>query len=196
MWKSHPPRGGRGGYQNNDHTHGQVNHHQPQGQKNFYIDNEFNGNVDGRNFDHVQQYGAQAQMNASYAATSPSMYHQNYQQVYHAAPVNGYAAYSNTPTGARVPSSWEASYPAAPNQGYGQYPQNNAAMAGNSGYYDHYAHVQYSNQYGGANSMAAQQGYNGYSEGGDGSAGSGFEPYPQSYNEDGDNQRYDSNQYE
>lgn len=212
MWRSNPPR--HDNHHNRGHGHHQGghnnmkmhhNHHQPRGQKQFYIENEFIGDVDGRNFDEVQ-YGAQAQMNTSYqpmnvygrnlSTSNPSMYQQNYQNVYSASvPSNGYG-YPNNST-ASVPSSWDASYPASAPSQYGQYSPN--TMSGGSGYYDPYSH-QYANQYGNnsmpSQMMAGQTGYTNYggyyaqpmqaAQGMAASVDSGFEPYPQSQPGDGD----------
>jgi len=205
MWRSNPPH--NRGYAPRQHNNAprsgpgpmkQAVYPQPHGVKNFTIDNDFNGDVDGRNFDEL--YVHQPQMNASYqpmnvynrnVPTHPLIY-QNYQHAYPAAAPTAYSAYPNS-AAASVPSSWDASYPAVPNQGYGQYPPN--AMSGN-GYYDPYAqhysnqHGNNPNQYGGNNHMpppmmmgqANYVNYNGYnseegpyasSQGDEG----GFEPY-------------------
>ena len=177
MWKSNPPRYDNRGYTPRHLQNAQrpvpmkqMMHHQPRGGKLFSsVDNEYNGDVDGRNFDEV--YAQQPQMNASYGygrnvpTSHTPMYHQNYQNTYQTAAPNGYA-YANSPT-ASVPSSQDASYPAAPSQGYGQYDGQYAsnAMQGN-GYYDPYGQ-QYSNQYGNnfvpPQMMMGQSGYANYS---------------------------------
>lgn len=203
MWRSNPPRHDHRGYTprhpNNGHHSGPMkmhHHHQPRGEKYFNRDDEFNGEVDGRNFDEVQVYAQQPHtsyqpMNVyghNVPASNQYMYHQNYQNI-PAAP-NSYV-YPNS-SAASIPSSWDASYPAAPNQGYGQYP-----VSGNPEYYDPYSQ-QYSNQYGN-NSMpmvAGQAGYANYSgyyseEGAPVSPmaandDSGFAPYPQSFPDNGD----------
>merc|ERR1712127_250265 len=101
------------------------------------------------------------------------MYHQNYQNMYNPVPPNAYA-YANS-SGASVesvPSSWEASYPAAgPSQGYVSY-ASGAMPGNNSGYYDPYAAQQYSNQYSNSSvptpMMMGQMGYANYGGYGDG----------------------------
>jgi len=172
-------------------------HHQHRVENQFHIDNQFNGDVDGRNFDEL--YGQQPQMNASYQTMNvygrnPSMYHQNYQHAYPATA--GY--YSNSSSAASIPSSYDASYPAS-SQSYG--------VAGNNAYYDHYA-SQYNSQYGNQSFrppyMVGQMGYYNnpgyYAEGGNLSAQSvnsgesGYESYPQAYPAEGDYQ--DADHYE
>lgn len=227
MWRTNPPHDSRG-YSSRRSSHGAYalgskpmhHNHQPRGEKQFYIDQEFNGEIDGRNFDEV--YPRQMpQMNAGYqpanvygrnfTASNPPIYQQNYQNVYSGAPPNGY-----TSAGA-VPPSWEASYPGAPSQGYGQYPSN--AASENNRYYDPYAAQQlypnpnhFSSQY---NSNSVNQtavmgqtgyaNYNSYFVGKDEdspipqgiNSGGGFESYQASYPIEGDyNQGDSAEQYE
>jgi RNA-binding protein Musashi len=226
MWKSHHNnhrhvnRGYNQRHHNNGHHtgHGKhmFHHHQPHDDKHIYRDDQFVGDVDGRNFDQV--YAQQPLTNPSYQAmnaydrsmntSNMSMYNHNYQSHYHGAVTPGYG-YSGGSTASSVPSSWEASYP-APAQGYGQYPTDNMSQ-GNTGYYTNYD-PQYPNQYTGPsygnNSMPpsmmghpAYSSYGSFPVEGDGPAAtpgagtSGFEPCPQSYDGDGNYDQTD-NQYE
>lgn len=233
MWKSNPPYHSQDGrryshrHQNQGSHSGQMkqnmHHHQPRGEKNFYLDSDYNGDIDGRNFDDV--YSHQPHINASYQAMnaygrnqpmSNTMYQQNYQNVYpSSATSNGYFYPNSGSATVSIPSSHEASYPAAAasNQGIGQYASS--TMPGDSGYYDAYSCQQYPNQYvshyGNTGSMShpimmAHVGYannSGYYaqagatmpyQGIDGSDGGGFEPYPQSY--EGEEQSATADQYE
>lgn len=220
MWKSNPPHHDNRGYSPRHSNDGHTNHHHHHGgEKIFYPDNEYNGSVDGRNFDalYAQQ---QTQMTTSYQTMNaydqnyttgkPSMYQQHYQNAYPtASPYGGaYPSSSDAP----IPSSWEASYP-GPSQGYPQYPSN--TMLGNNGYYDPYAQQyanQYASQYGNAPPsppLVGQTGYTNsdgyYAEGGGNpmpdqgvnASDGGFEQYPQPYQGDGDyDQAATANQYE
>jgi len=202
MWKSNPPQHdmprevpGRRSYAG---PHVQL--HQ-RGDNMYYADNEYNGNIDGRNFNelYVQQqqtqmasYQAMHAYSPAFAQGKPFMSHHNNQNNGY-PPASAYGVvYSNSSAAAPVPSSWEASHP-APSQGYAQYPSNN-------GYHDPYAQ-QYANQYAspyGHQSMptpyADQAGYTNsdesYAEGGGPNQGAnvgsgGYEHYPQSYAGDG-----------
>mmetsp|Transcript_31679 Transcript_31679/g.68391 ORF Transcript_31679/g.68391 Transcript_31679/m.68391 type:complete len:520 (-) Transcript_31679:256-1815(-) len=226
LWRSNPPRHDhhRGGYgprhpiNHAPRGPGQMKQqtmhdrqHQPRGEKNFSIDNEFNGDVDGRHFDEMYAQSPPPQMNASYqpmygrGVPTTNPYHQNYQNAYASAAPNAAYSYPNSSgaSAASVPSSWEASYPAsAQTQGYVQYASN--AMQGNNGYYDPYAVQQYPNHYDYGNNsnsmqppmmMGQQQtgyaNYNSYNTEGVVSvpsqgSGDGYESYPQAYPNSGE----------
>lgn len=209
MWRSHHHHyrhGNRGYLHHRHHTHAHhqghfkysMQHlHQPRDDKQFFRDNQFPGNVDGRNFDQVYPQHQQS-MNASYqpnmntygrsmtAPNPPSVYNQNYQNVYPGmATISGYVYPESS-----VPS-WEA-YPGL-SPGYGQYAPN--AMPGSNGNYDPYD-TQYSYTYGNSSMPpsammgdTAHANYSDYNSGGEitaqsqgaGASESGFEPYPQSY---------------
>lgn len=186
----------------------QTMQQQPYGGKQYNIDNEFNGDVDGRSFDEVHVHPPTQQMNTSYRpmnvygrnlpASHQPLYHHAYQNVYPTYSNNSAASVAST---ASVPPSWEASYPIAPNQGYAQYPSN--TMPGNGGYYEPYGH-QYPNQYGNGSmpppAMMGQAGYANYgsyyaeggapfpSPGANASGDDGVESYPQTH---GDGVEYD-----
>lgn len=210
MWKSNPPlmqqsqlsaphpvpvRGAFGGSGSGVTILPRVYHHQqhltPQGNKQFYMEDGFVGDVDGRNFNDIQS--ATSQGGDRY--TNPVYYQQSYQNVYGAsipAPAVGAGGYDyyNANTGSNG-SINSGGYDA--NQAYGQYPSNNV-----NGYYDPYAQ-QYPNQYeqyqvgnqpmppqayqgAGVSNVSYNNGYY-VAEGGDGTSaqgGSGYE-YPQGY---------------
>lgn len=215
MWRSNPPRHDHRGYTprhpintNGPRGPGPMKHqmmpHQPPRRgKHFSADNEFTGDGDGRNFDDLYQPIPQA--NAGYQpmygravpTTNLPLYHHNYQNAFPSGASNAYAYPNNSvASDASVTPSWDASYPAAPNQGYVQYGPN--AMQVNNGYYDPYAVQQYPNTNSNNSTpplmlngeSMAYVSYNGYNAEGGAAFPSqggieGSETYPQAYPDDG-----------
>ena len=191
MWRSNPPHHNHpGGYHPGQAMKpGQAKQHgmRPKA-RHFDMGSEFNGDVDGRNFDTL--YAGQQAYSGGYPTTGygssgqPTVYtNQGYQSYQYPS---GYV-YASGPGGESVPNSNESSYPAAASTGqynpydpyaaqqfpgqYGQYGDNGAAPAamGTMGY------ANYPTGY------YAEDGASVPSQGLDASEGSGMAAYPQAY---------------
>lgn len=227
MWRSNPPR--------HDSNRGYVSRqpmsnaarvaaaaqmkqqalmqqHQPRGGKNFTIDNDFNGDVDGRNFDQLHQpsppvtSGYPNMYSRGLHATNLPLYQYNnsyqnsYQNSYASGALGSYG-YPNVSSGASATSmsSYDSSYPsAAPGQGYVPY---------GPGPYDPYAVVPYPGGYGGdgdGSSAGQPTGYCNYGghnvAGGGPSQGrdddDGPQPYSRAYPDGGHDHADTTEQYE
>ena len=200
MWKPTPNRNANGGVK---HYHPQQQ--QPQGQKMFSLDNDFNGDVDGRNFDEV--YGGHAkQAQAAYpSATTYSSY----------PPFAPYGANARAPGLAGATMYHQQNYPNAYTSG-GAYPrgasyypnaqsQGYGASYGYGGAHDQ-QYQQYPNQYAGNYMQTQIMGQAGYDQYGgyyaadgsynNGSAESGNDPYAYNAGDGECNQETNSDQCE
>lgn len=185
---------------------------QPRGGKNFTIDNDFNGDVDGRNFDQLHQPSLQVtpgypnMYSRGLPATNLPLYQYNnsYQNPYSSGSLGpyGYPSVSSSASATSM-SSYDSSYPSpATGQGYVPY---------SPGSYDPYAAVPYPGGYGvvggdGPSPAIAGQltGYGNYgghnAEGGAPSQGrdddNGPQPYSRVYPEGGNDHADAAEQYE